>query len=525
MVAVRRSLVAIVFICLVASSSAFGSATNIYITQTGSPSGNCTANVQTPAFFNNASNWGSSSSQIGPGTTVLICGTFTGSAGSTEFTFQGSGSSGSAVILQFDAGATLTAPYWSGSNGAIGCSSKSYVQIDGGTDGVITNSANGTNQANHQQSFGVGFSSCTNVEIKNLTVNNIYINNGSSSGASDTAGSNTACIALSGSSTGSLIHNNTVSQCKIGVLISADSGGDANNDQIYSNTISDIDWGINAGGGDSGDTINDLVIHDNNITNWTNWQFPTSALHQDGIILFNVGNSSAGVTATIYNNYIHGDLGVGSPTGFIYCADFSTCTIYNNLLVNTGHVIYGIMWLGQSSNMGKDMNVYNNTIVGATSSDVCIMLNITGKATIENNVCTGPGGIWAFSTYQTSLSSFTATVSTSNRNVWNIGSGMAWGSQASGSNATYAAWQSAGFDAASVNGNPELDSTFHLQSGSPATGLGANLAGLNIASLDMDKALSPRPSTTSVNWDAGAYNASGSSAAPAPPTGLAATVQ
>ncbi len=107
-----------------------------------------------------------------------------------------------------------------------------------------------------------------------------------------------------------------------------DPGGDASNIQIYSNTISDMDWGINVGGGDSGDTANNLAIYDNNITNWTNWQYPTSALHQDGIILFNVGNSSAGLTANIYSNYIHGDLGTGSPTGFIYCADFTSCTIY-----------------------------------------------------------------------------------------------------------------------------------------------------------------------------------------------------
>jgi hypothetical protein len=312
------------------------------------------------------------------------------------------------------------------------------------------------------------------------------------------------------------------------VQVAPDGGSpaDASNVTIYSNTISDMDWGIMVAGGDSTDTINNLVIHDNNITNWTNWQFPTDLYHQDGVILFNFGNPTAGLTATLYNNYIHGDLGVGSPTGFIYCANYTTCTIYNNLLVNTGHVIYGIMWLGQSTYFGKDMNVYNNTIVGATSSDVCIMLNISGKAAVENNVCTGPGGIWLFSTYQTSLASFAATVSTSNHNVWNLGTGTAWGSQASQATATYSAWQAAGFDNASTTADPKLDGTYHLSSGSSATGLASNLTGLNVASLDLDMALNQRPPQLTTGWDAGVYNASdGATPAPAPPTGLAAIVQ
>jgi hypothetical protein len=519
MVTVRRSAIAVFFICLVATSAAFGSAPNIYITQNGSPTGNCTSNIQTPAFFNNASNWGSGASQIGPGTTVLICGTFTGTAGATEFNFQGSGSSGSPVILQFDTGAQLSAPYWS-SNGAITCSNQSYITVDGGTNGLIQNAANGTNQSNHQQSYGVGSSACTNVEIKNLTIKNIYINNGSSSSATDTNGQYTACIALNGTSTASLVHNNTVSQCKTGVLVSADPNGDASNDQVYGNTISDIDWGINAGGGDSGDTLSNLQIHDNNITNWTNWQFPTNAFHQDGMILFNFASGSQTLTASIYNNYIYGDLGVGSPTGFIYCAQNASCEMFNNLLVNTGHVIYGIIWA--DTHLGGD-KIYNNTFVGL-SNDFAITLgtstgtNVHSPDIVENNVVIGPGvGIHDYST-------LTSDVSTSDHNVWRTASGSAPQMATGDSNyVSYATWQADGFDADSTTADPKLDGTYHLQSGSSATGLAANLTSLNTNPLDMDRALNPRPSPTSDKWDAGVYNAS-SSAAPTPPTALTATV-
>jgi hypothetical protein len=537
MVAVRTFVVAIVFIFLVAACSAFGSAANIYITQSGTPTGACTTNVQNAAFFNNSSNWGSGSNQIGPGTTVLICGTFTGSAGATQFAFQGSGTSGNPVTLRFDTGTQLTAPYWS-ANGAISCSNRSYIVVDGGTSGLIQNTANGTSLTYHQASTGFNASNCANSEVKNLTIKNIYVNQGSSSSATDSAGANTQAIVFNGSSTNSIADNNTVSQAKTGIMFCADSNGDDSNIQIYENAISDIDWGINVGGGDSGDTFNNVSIYKNTITNWTNWQFPTNAYHQDGIILFNVGNPSAGITANIWDNYIHGDLGVGSPTGFIYCADFSTCTIYNNVLINSGNLIYGIMWLGQGNNMGKDMYVYNNTIVANNRNDICITLNITGTSSIKNNVCTGPSGIMAFGSYHSSFSSFAATVGTSDNNDWNIGTGNAFGSLASGATTSYSTWQSSGYDANSKQSSPQLSSTapYTLQSGSPAIGLGTNLTSQSTGTLDTGAPQTfgvssscgsgclSRPASGS--WDAGAYPYTSTiGSTPAPPTNLTAVVQ
>jgi hypothetical protein len=545
MVTVRSILVSILSGLILSVSLPLAFATNsIYISSTGAgaQSGADCADAKPYSYFNSSANWYSSPAgiQIGPGTTVHGCPeTYSdATAGDTALKFQcgtANGNSSSPITLTFDQGATnlYNTKYWSATSGAIGNSGKcSYIVVDGANNLTIANQTsagsptNGTGLANQQTSFGISLANCTYCTVRNTTVKNIYANKGSSSNATDTSGDLTACISFTATSTGAVISGNTVSQCKTGIGVSPDGGSpaDGSNVTISSNTISDMDWGIQVAGGDSTDTFTGVVIHDNNITNWTNWQFPSNLYHQDGVMLFNFGNPSAGLTATLYNNYIYGDLGVGSPTGFIYCADFTTCTIYNNLLVNTGHVIYGIMWLGQSENFGKNMNVYNNTVVGATAGDVCIMLNISGKAVIENNVCTGPAGIWAFSTYQTSLASFAATISTSNHNVWNIGTGPAWGSQASGNTATYAVWQASGFDAASTTADPKLDSTYHLGSGSPATGFASNLTDLNVNPLDLDLALNPRPPQNNVNWDAGAYNAS-SGSGPAPPTSLTATVQ
>lgn len=493
----RKILLAFLLIAL--APWCFGSASNIYITEAGSPTGNCTSNVQTPSFFNNSANWGSGSNQIGPGTTVLICGTFTGSAGDTEFTFQGSGASGSPITLKFDTGAVLTSPAWS-SQGAISCSNKQFIVVDGGTDGLITNTANGTSLSYRQASGGVQGNSCYNSTVKNLSVSHIYMNEGSSSSASDTNGANTYDIQFNSTSTNNIVAGNRVSSAKTAISIAADPG-DGSNVQIYGNMISDMDWGINVGGGDTTTTVNNLSVHNNTITNWTNWQFPTNSYHQDGIIIYNQGNPSAGITAAIYNNYVYGDLGVGSPTGFIFCTSYSTCTIFNNLLVNTGHPIYGIMWLGSAgATEAKSMYVYNNTIVGL-SQDSGITLAITGQATIENNIVVGVhDGIHDYG-------NLTTDVAISNYNVWQNSSGGAPAMATDDSTSiNYSSWQTDGFDGASSTADPKLDGSYHLGAGSSAAGLGANLTSLNNSDLNKDMSGNGRPSSSTIKWDAGVYN-------------------
>ena len=87
---------------------------------------------------------------------MTICGTFSGGAGATEFTFQGNGSSGSPITLLFDRGTTLSAPYWSASNGAINISGRNYVTINGQGSGIVQNTGNGDGPGpNRQISMGI----------------------------------------------------------------------------------------------------------------------------------------------------------------------------------------------------------------------------------------------------------------------------------------------------------------------------------------------------------------------------------
>lgn len=532
--AVSKIGIAVSFLVMVSAGSAFGSATNIYITQSGSPTGNCTANVQTPAFFNNAANWGTGANQIGPGTRVLFCGTFTGTAGQVGFTFQGSGTSGNPITLLFDTNAQMSSPYWgSSSTGAITCTGRNYLIMDGGTSGIIQNTANGTSLANQQSSYGIHTSNCTSIEIRNFTIQNIYLNQGSSPSATDTNGQYTGDIYLQGNSTGDSVHDNVLNNARTGLWVDFDSGHDASNLLVYNNTISDHPWSISLGACNASSTATNVKIYSNDISGWLNWQFPTGTYHTDGIIAFNdaEGSTCPGMapidTFKIYNNYFHGSLGSGSPTGYIACGERTACDIFNNLMVDTGsNLAAGYVWVYA---YGGPFNIYNNTIVGGSATqNVGINLNAGygtptySTATVKNNVVVNVA--YALADYRTST--LAGDIAGSDNNVWRTNAGGAPSFVYNfGGNPTImslASWQSSsGNDASSVTTDPKLTATYALQSGSSAIGLAANLTGLGITPLDFDKAGVAR--SASGSWDGGVYTFGAGS--PIAPTGLAAVVQ
>ena len=520
----NRILFVLFVLCVLSTVSAFGAASNVYITQSGSPTGNCTTGVQTPAFFNNATSWGSGPSQIGPNTVVLFCGTFTGTAGQVGFTFQGSGVSGSPVTLKFDTGAVMTAPYWgSGSTGAVTCNGHSYVTVDGGTNGLITNTANGTVLANRQSSSGIYFSHRPNSEIKNLSITNIYLNQGSSSSATDIGGASTWDIYLQGTSTNTSIHNNVLSSARGGVMVSFDSGGDASGVRIYNNTINDHPWSISIGADNAASTANGVSIYGNNISDWSNWQFPSSSYHTDGIIVYNDVTTGPIGTYSIYNNTFTGSLGGGSPTGYIACGETSSCTIFNNLMVDNGRYLCdGYLWMYQSG--GPDY-IYNNTLIGSTTAGTAVTLN-GSPLTIKNNIFLNVN--YGLNDYSTTLSEFESDIVSSNNNVWQTVSGgaptMTYNAGGEPGFLSFSTWQGIGYDVNSTTSNPLLSASYSPQAGSAAIARGANLTALGITSLNSDIMGNFRgtgktcASGDGTCWDAGAYVYG-----PAAPTGISVT--
>jgi hypothetical protein len=565
MVTVRRSIVAIFFVCLVTASSAFGSAANIYITQNGSPSGNCTTNVQTPAFFNNAANWGSGASQIGPGTTVLICGTFTLPAGGTGFQFQGSGANGSPITFRFDTGAVIQAPYFAGSDagsptGAISINGHNYSTIDGNNSGIIKATANGSNLANHQAGLGI-YAQGDHILIKNLTVQGIYVN-GSDEPDSWSLGQYTDDILIDTGSTNVEICNSILNDSRsgIGLRVSGGSalGGPAtctdtqaaSGLNVYNNTLDDHGWFMPISGTATINIYNNFLgptwwVYPGCGNSGTPCSNPSVAYHTDGIF-----PGFGGITtAYIYNNYITGD-NEGYLTGNIYCASIqnntngSTCTIFNNVLVRTSTNYYGGTGIAFDPEKGGDQQVYDNTVIGFDNDIYCCYTNYSGHITLYNNIFSSNGSYTddgGGNTVAITSPATCSTIAASNGNLYyneRVGGGFSCNKVYY----TFSTWKSSrGFDLqgaevpySTTNAITALNlkSDYTPMSSSPVMGLGINLANLEMQPLNFGAPLafgangscgSGGCGSRIPNWNAGAYEADSGSIAP--PTNLTVTAK
>jgi hypothetical protein len=208
---------AALILCGVGVTGASAQASNVYITQSGSGSGVCTTGVQPVSFFNNSANWGSGSGQIGPGTTVHLCGTFNAPAGADGYLqFQGSGTSGNPITLLWEKGAIVQAPYFSFNHAGLDINWKSWIVVDGGTNGILQNTAEGTGLSYQQDTAlitGVG----NNVTVKNLSLLNVYAHLIGDNGGGGAQGFAFALYAPSASNL-TIGPNNTFTQCNVCAL-------------------------------------------------------------------------------------------------------------------------------------------------------------------------------------------------------------------------------------------------------------------------------------------------------------------
>jgi hypothetical protein len=519
-------------------------ANDIYIAQSavGGANGADCADAFPVNFFNTAGNWGSAAGQIGPGTTVHLCGTITFPANSTGLTALGSGSSTSPITILFEKGAILQSPVFTGSfenpGGAILINGHNYITINGNNTGLVQNTSNGTGLAYSQSSYLIYIKAATGITVEQLTVANAYQNQGSSSGATDVNGWDTDGIfvdAINSADSNIIIDHNTVHSQHTNIAATCDGNGSMNGLQISNNTVYDQGWAILADA-DSG-TYSNVNIYGNDVSNYTNWEYPTSQYHTDGVFIYTGQGTSPTIpvlSPNIYNNYFHGNLGNGNSTAYVFCTTAGgnnsgvgpvACNIFNNLFVLTAGGGTAAINLGE---VAGPTAVYNNTFIGpsvpGSFANFAIVLEPPAHVTLKNNI---------FMNYDQAIIDFGPLQSDVTASDYNLYYGMLNPSSQifqsnynnpSAANYTLAQWQGAGFgyDAHAVTSNPQLDSSYRPQS---ATGLGVNLANLNMAAIlnnpaiNYDKSGVLRPAA----WTMGAYVASGS--APAPPASLTATVQ
>lgn len=503
--------------CGFCAGNAWAQASHIYITPDGGGTGVCTSSTHPPSWFNNSGNWGSGNSQIGAGTIAHLCGTFTGSAGADSFLqFQGSGTSGHPITLLWESGAIVQAPYFSNVHGGIDINGQAWITLDGGSNGIIQNSQNGTGLAFQRASVliaGMG----NNNTIKNLAILNNYVHaNG------DGGGDGAHSIHAVGGSNLTVGPGNTFTQADVAVFF-AWNGGEQNL-VITGNSFSGVNQDIEMGPSNSGTrAITNVRIDHNTATNWVNWDEPGNGYHHNFFHPFTLSGAAMLGTLQLYDNTIGGDMG-NHATSQIFLENnnggsggtMDPWYIFNNTFDKTNNNApssSGIVAL-----MSANGFFVNNVIrdAGGTGGSAYPSLHLYGGAsswTVKNNIFQGG----AYMVYdESSATNF-------NNNVYyNSPSDAPWifGATFIGS---IGGWRSAcGCDAASVTTNPLLNSDLTIKVGSSASSIGTNLSSLGITALDFDKQGVARPSGA---WSSGANQLGSSSAQqPNPPTGLAATV-
>jgi hypothetical protein len=568
----RKVLLIVIFTLLTA---VFSLANDIYIAQTaaGGNTGVDCSDAYAMTFFNSSANWGSGSNKIGPGTTVHLCGTFNAPAGSSGYlTFQGNGNNGAPITLVFEAGATLTAPYW-GTNGAISANGGSYLVVDGvctasnstgqctSTQGTIQATLDGSPGATcpagpcqyQQNGFAVnlspGSANCNNCEIENLTIANLYIHTATSN---DSGGNNG--IGMNGNNIS--IDNNNIHDTGWAINTGYTSAG-TSNVNVFNNTIYNIDHGVAVG--DSGSaSLTGLYVYNNTIHDFSNWDTTGDYWHHDGIHVFANNSSTLSSPIAIYNNYIYGNFGNNLNAGIyievaVSGASIATHYVFNNIFAPSA---------GTSANgaindkvNGTCGSFFNNDGIGQGSVSGPGFNFGEGGGTctggyVENSIFAGTGATGNIGVY-----ALNARPTESDYNVWYntyFGDAMYYSADGdwfvcvihqSGCTGTSAWDQTTGFDSHSTMSSPALTSASTCSSGT-ATGCGlssstsaAHNAGTNLyntcngqpnpglGALCYDYAGNQRPQ--SGNWDIGAlvYGTTTTPPPPNPPSGLTASVQ
>lgn len=501
-------------VLLAFATSAFGQAANVYIAQSqaGTADGSNCANAKAIAFFNTGSNWGNNSTQIGPGSIVHLCGTTTIPNGTSGLTFAGSGTPGHPITLLFESGAVLQAGYFAQDpGGGIACVNRNYITIDGGSNGLVQATANGTAQANQRGSNGVFLQSCNNVEVKNLRLSNLYVRTPNSSDSCDCG---FGLRSVDGNNLN--VHNNTVNDAEYGIYYRYDGTTDTGI-VIQHNTIYHTATGIVVGDGSAGAAVSDVDVNDNEIYDQYFWDSPGDIFHCDGIHTWATNSGSTTSNMRIFGNYVHGNMG-GHLSGFIYSSAVGGSNdglqIFNNLLTSsTSCATNGYIFIWEAS----AARIYENTLVGP-GGNTCMGIwhgHATIGADIKNNI---------FSGVRTAI--YTPAgggpIGASDYNLINCTGNLAACMINQDTTFTLAGWRSAtGFDTHSLGPNtaPNLAGNFQPLAGSPTIDAGATLG----APWDVDRSGTVRPQ--GAGYDIGAYEVvTGAAVRPLPPVNLTAVV-
>lgn len=461
---------------------------------TGSGSGSDSNDLESITSVNNS--W-----PVTAGGQLNLCGTFTNI--NQELNITASGTPGNPITIYFEPNAQFVAPYWPSSQeggsvgGAITIVSQNYITIDGGLNGLIEATQNGTGLKYQVASTGIGTSSCSYLTVKNLSILGMYVRTSDSdeaSGASEGVGISDDCATPPYGITNYMVTNCIITDAYTG--IDADYGM-GENYIFVRNTISRCNWGGRCGDRGSGSTMTNLVIAGNNFSNWTNWDDPANDdYHHNGFFGWAVSGGQL-MSAVVYGNKVGPNYGGAySTSGIYFQGNVANMSIYNNVFFcnpNDGPAD-GMITIGYNSGYGPYI-IANNTFLGGGTSSAMAAGGVGNTNFVYNNLaqsCTFIVDNYGANCVQNTDYNF----------GYNLvgGEQYAYGSSGNYSFYSFAQWQALGLDLHGADTlNPLLNSDGTLQPGSPMVSLGKNL----YSYFTNDFAGNPRPATG--NWTVGAY--------------------
>ncbi len=298
-------------------------AKDIYVAQNGNGSGASCSNAQPISWANNSANWGTGSSQIGPGTTVHLCGAIT-----TPLTINGSGTAGNVITFHWESGARISVAH----GGVVNLNgSNSYLLFDGGIacgpgtacdaveaanqtgyasgqTGIIEATANGTGLANQDISTQAFYGGNNNhdIEVRNLIVRNLYRHT-SPTDLVPNVDTGTWVLSCSESNSGCApgvvsLHDSSIHDMGDPVSFEKTSGTTLN---VYNNDFYRDNWAIE----NSGDGTRTVNIHDNHVHDADNWDTGSNDWYHHNFY-HGYMNTPADVSAiNFYNNLSDGNWG------------------------------------------------------------------------------------------------------------------------------------------------------------------------------------------------------------------------
>jgi hypothetical protein len=322
----------VLLICGSATPPALAAATSVYVAQNaqGANDGSSCANARPVSFFNTGGNWGAGATQIGPGTTVFLCGTIT-----TNLTFQGSGTSGDYITVD-GTGATMNASFNAKANTRYG---------------KIKN-------AKWADNFGSGLFTCTSCD------NFIFDGNH----ADNWHGANAVYLVEDGAT--QLPHHITLSNNYI--RSSSSNFGDVQNDIFKCASCTDA------------------IIEGNYLEHRIAGASPYTEAHNDVIQSFQKGGASLGPPArlTIRYNMIVVNSPDANARSWTMLENLTGANhIYGNVFLGLRGAEEAVGMDINTSGSGAVFHIYNNTFVAKNSaSNNTLYLAGPGTANVRNNV-------------------------------------------------------------------------------------------------------------------------------------------